>query len=239
MVSTEVPSEVRPGGGREPDLPKRSGWLGVLTFLVFAWLLVFVVPTYLTLNPAKSVIALRPGFPLHYPLLIVHVLTGTIAMVAGLVQMSARMRAKRPGVHRLSGRVYVFAVLLGAPALAALIVLRAGDLGTTTKATIVGFSLLEILWVATTVTGFVRARQRRFTDHRRMMIYSYAMTLSIAWSRIAFVIAFGIPGANLAWVADNVGWFPWVFNLVIAQLWLNRTAGRPLRGMPASVLARR
>lgn len=227
-VRTDRDRPDRPTRPKDPPgkRPRRAWWLGVLTVVVAFYLGVMVLPVYLTLNPALARIDLNANSLLHYPLLVVHVATGTIAMIAGLLQVWPKLRRKRPRAHRISGRIYVAAVVLGAPALAMLIVFRTQSDGETPTTLVVGFSMLSILWVVTTVAGFQHARQRRFADHRRLMIYSFAMTLSIMWSRFAFMVAMGIPGFDMRWIEENTGWFPWVVNLIFAQWWLNRTARR-------------
>jgi uncharacterized membrane protein len=254
--STDKPTGVRPdsegageGGGSgdsggsgtaadsHPGRPRawwRRPWLGLLTVIVLFYLAVFVLPPYLTLDPAQARIDLNEGLSWHYPVLVVHVATGSIAMLAGLLQIWPRLRRTRPRLHRVSGRVYVAVVLAGAPALAVLIVLRAQNMGDAHTSIVIGFSILTILWVWTTAGALRAARQGRYADHRRLMIYSFALTLSIMWSRFWFVAAMMIPGFEVEWVADNTGWLPWVLNLLIAQWWLNRTARRPL-DLPASV----
>ncbi|AGL18611.1 DUF2306 domain-containing protein [Actinoplanes sp. N902-109] len=230
MTSNGVAAEPgKPSKNRQP----RSPALGLLTFVVLAWLAVFVVPVYFSLDPSTARIQLRPGLSLHYPLLLVHVWCGTVAMVTGLLQMWPWLRRIHPRVHRVAGRVYVVAVVAGAPALAALIVIRSLTLGDVSPAVVVGFGVHTVLWVGVTVTGHRCARQRRWADHRRLMIYSFALTLAIIWSRIAFVGAVLIPGADMSWVSDNTGWFPWVLNVLIAHWWISRPQRRPLR-LPAA-----
>ncbi|WP_143268873.1 DUF2306 domain-containing protein [Amycolatopsis vastitatis] len=238
-ISARNPSDVRTGGddtaahrsataGPGRRRARRSPWPGVLTFLVVAWLLVFVIPAYATLDPAHARIALTPGNPFHYPLLIVHVVSGTVAMLSGCVQIWPRFRRRHPRAHRVSGRVYLAAVVVGAPALAALIFFRAENLGKEPTTVVVGFAVLTLLWAGTAVAGYAAARQRRFADHRKWMLYSFAFTLSIIWSRTAFVAALPFPRLDPRWLTENVGWFPWVLNLLIVQWWLNRTARRPV-----------
>ncbi|MEV6926526.1 DUF2306 domain-containing protein [Dactylosporangium sp. NPDC051485] len=213
----------------EPERPKRAWWMGVLWFLVGSFLLVFVLPVYLTLDPSKAHIKLDPTVPVHYPLLLLHVATGTISMVTGALQMWPWLRVKHPAWHRWSGRVYVYAVFLGAPSLAALVVIRARVAGVEDSQNILGFGLAGIVWLWTTAAGLKTGRERRWVEHRRMMIYSYAIAFSITGSRFFFVIAWGIPGFDSRWINDNAGWFFWVVNLLIAQWWLNRTQKRPLQ----------
>ncbi|GIF16475.1 DUF2306 domain-containing protein [Actinoplanes teichomyceticus] len=226
MTSNDVGGEPKK---RQNNRRPRSRGLGMLTFVVLAWLAVFVAPVYFSLDPSTARIPLRPGLSLHYPLLVVHVWSGTVAMLTGLMQMWPWLRRAHPRVHRVAGRVYVVAVVAGAPALAALIAIRSQTLGDVSTAVVVGFGVQTVLWVWVTATGYRRARQRRWADHRRLMIYSFALTLSIIWSRIAFVVAMMIPGADMRWVSENTGWFPWVLDLLIAHWWISRTQRRPLQ----------
>src|SRR5277367_2436767 len=47
-------------------------------------------------------------------LLIPHTLCGVIALLAGPVQFSSRLRERRPKFHRVLGRIYVISVFIGA-----------------------------------------------------------------------------------------------------------------------------
>lgn len=47
------------------------------------------------------------------PLLLLHVGGGVVAMVTGLFQFATRLRTTRPAIHRVPGRVYLGAVLIG------------------------------------------------------------------------------------------------------------------------------
>lgn len=230
--------ESRPGGqaepaGRAPARRRRRPWYGLLAFVVLVYLALFVAPAYLTLDPALAQVPISQSVDVHYPLVIAHVLSGTVAMLTGLVQVAPRLRRRYPRLHRVSGRIYVAAVLLGVPAIGGLVVIRTQELDGATTSNVVGFGLLAILWFLTTVGAFQAARQGRFADHRRLMIYSFALTVSIIWSRVAFGIGMAIPGFDLRWVQDNTGWLPWVINLLVVQWWLNRTAKRPL-DLPAT-----
>ncbi|WP_165436408.1 DUF2306 domain-containing protein [Amycolatopsis suaedae] len=235
-LSTGEPTRARPEPrDRGTTGRRRARWLAVLTVVVVAWLAAFVVPAYVTFDPAQARIGLTDDFPLHYPVLIVHIATGMIAMVTGCVQLSARVRRRYPVAHRITGRVYAYAILFGILSVVVLIVLRARE---TTEflgaATGVGNSVWAVLWFGTTLAGVRFARQRRWAEHRKMMIYSVALTLAIMWSRILFIGALSIPDFNLAYFFAAVAWLPWISHLLIARWWLSRTSTRPL-ALPASV----
>jgi uncharacterized membrane protein len=99
--------------------------------------------------------------------------------------------------------------------------------------------LLATLWLTFTIVGFRRARQRRFVEHRRWMIRSFALTMSIITNRVWAVIAtivllpqlattFGGNEAMMAQaIAGLAGWLGWVVTLLIAEWWLERDVVRP------------
>lgn len=246
-VVNKDPSEVRPDHGTAGaqaatvDRPARKSWLtptwlGFFSFVVVAWFAAFVLPTYIGLDPSKSRVQLRPDVWFHYPVLIIHIAASAVALFAGCLQMSTKLRRYYPRAHRISGRWYIFAgVIPGALAAAALIGINLHETPSDAGLSIsVGNSSWAVLWFASAVVGWRYARQRRYADHRRMMIYSFALTMAILWTRPFAVAAFTIPGFKLDWFIENVGWMPWVGNLLIAQWWLNRTARRPAERPAAS-----
>ncbi|NIL64889.1 DUF2306 domain-containing protein [Salinispora arenicola] len=242
MTVANKESDVRPDGGgtrtrARANPPTRRSWLtptwlGLFGFIVVAWVAAFVLPTYIGLDPAKARVALREDVWFHYPVVIVHVVTSAVALFAGCLQMSSSWRRYYPRAHRISGRMYLFAgVIPGGLSAATLIGINIqgapADAGLSIS---VGNSAWALLWVTTGVLGWRYARRRWFADHRRIMIYSFALTVAILWTRPFAVAAFTIPGFRDEWFFENVGWIPWVTNLVIAQWWLNRTARRPIGG---------
>ncbi|WP_309112006.1 DUF2306 domain-containing protein [Saccharothrix sp.] len=190
--------------------------------LVLLGFLVYSLPPYSTLDPATARTVLNEGFAAHYPLLVLHIATGTIAMLTVVLQVWPWLRARHPRVHRVSGRLYVFAGVLPS-AVIALVILPY----TAVLPGAVGAAVTAVLWLVTTAAGFVRARQRRFAEHRRWMIYSFALTASIVWGRVIGIGLGGVLGGmglDLVVVAEMAGWMGTVINLVLAQWWLARTS---------------
>lgn len=168
-------------------------------------------------------------FALHYPLLIAHVMLGSIAMVTAVAQLWPGLRRRHPALHRRTGRVYVSATV---PAAASAIVIGAATpFGPVLAASNV---VLGTLWLWFTVNGFLAARRRHFAEHRRHMIRSATLTFSIITNRIwgpVVSIAFHplqdtVFGGNeerFLWlVAGIVGWLGWVIPLGLVQWWLNK-----------------
>ncbi|WP_240546386.1 DUF2306 domain-containing protein [Paenibacillus artemisiicola] len=136
----------------------------------------FAAP-YFTFDPANSRVDIAPG-SLRFPLLIAHIAFAFAAMLAGFAQFSGRLRARRPGLHRIVGRVYVASV--GAAGLLALPL--AGYMDDFSKAT--GFLALALAWLFTAWKGWRGALRRDFDAHRIWMLRSFGITLVAVSGRL-------------------------------------------------------
>lgn len=193
--------------------------------VVVAAFLAFSLPPYLTLDPAQS--RVPSTFGLHYPLLIAHVALATVAMVLALVQIGPGIRARWPRVHRRAGRVYVAAALPAATS--GLVIGVATPFGPILAVSNV---LLASAWLWFTVNGYLAARRHRYVDHRRHMLRSATLVLSIIsnriWTPVLFVALqplqgsiFGIDDERFIWlVAGLGGWLGWTIPLLAVSWWL-------------------
>lgn len=205
----------------------RRPWIAPLALLTVGFLAVSL-PPYLGLDPSQSRVPIR--FSWHYPVLVTHIGFGSIALLAGCLQLWPWLRQHHPKVHRYSGRAYVFLGVLPA-GLASLSFAPFGSFGATQQA---GNSLLALLWLATTLAGYRMARQRRYAAHCEWMIRSFALGYSIVlnrlWQLICFLVftpeLFAGEPVDPAAMGQAVGasvWLSWVVNLLVAEWWLQRT----------------
>lgn len=196
-------------------------WIVLLALFVAAFL-VDVLHPYLTLNPAEARIVLRKDVPLHYPILIAHILFGTIALVTAVLQLWRWLRRRHPVAHRWVGRLYVFGGALPCSLMAlALDPLTNGWSGN------IGIAMQAVLWFGTTVAGYRMARQHRWLDHRRWMIYSTALALGVLWGRGTVDLYMILPTKfNVMFIFEVARWAGWMINLAIAQWWIEHTARR-------------
>ncbi|WP_410657443.1 DUF2306 domain-containing protein [Amycolatopsis sp. lyj-112] len=153
--------------------------------LVAAAFLAFSVPPYLTFDPAASRLEPPPGNDFYYPLLVAHVLFGTVAMVTACFQIWPAFRARYRRGHRITGRIYVFAGALPAGLLGLYIGWHTTAGPSVRVANLVG----STLWITVTLVGLRMARRRRFGDHRKWMSRSFALSMSIVLSRVINVVA--------------------------------------------------
>jgi uncharacterized membrane protein YozB (DUF420 family) len=199
-------------------------WVVPLT-LVALMFLTFSIPPYATLDPELSRIKPPASFPLYYPALVGHVMFASVAMLTCCLQVWPWFRQRFPAAHRRIGRIYVFAGALPA-GVCGLVLAVVTPFGPVVAASSI---VLATLWLTCTVTGFRMARQRRFADHRRWMIRSFALTFSIVTNRIwgiILAIAFGMTPDQFSdptaaqTLAGMATWLGWTLPLLVAEWWL-------------------
>ncbi len=136
----------------------------------------------------SSLPILKPSHPMHDLLysqrwmLFPHIAGGFSALILGPLQFSTRMRQRNPARHRLLGKLYVGAVSVAAPLgpMMAWHYPAFFPYSVTTNAT---------LWLITTFSAFLTARNRQFEQHRRWMARSYAMASTFVLPRVPVPIA--------------------------------------------------
>ena len=216
---------------------KRRNWPWVLLLaIVVISFISYSLPPYLSLDPARSRVSVPAYFPEYYPLLVAHVLFASVAMATSCLQVWPWFRRCHPAAHLFVGRVYVFGGVFPA-GLTGLVIGAFSPFGPMTRVSNV---LLAVLWLGCTIAGFRAARQCRFGDHRRWMIRSFALTMSIITNRLWIVVSiivlkpqlettFG--GSELAAkqaISGLSSWLGLVTALLLAQWWLERkTSVRP------------
>lgn len=202
---------------RQP--PMVALWVLVLVTLIYIW------SNYIALDRSLAKVQLPAEYPMKYPLVIAHIAFGSIALVAGSFQLWGSFRRRYPAAHRYAGRIYVFGGVL--PGAICTVVL----LGYTGGPGFVGRSALGTLWVATTGIGYYMVRRRRYAEHRRYMIYSYALTLdafSVRLLALVIPLIMGVQNLDPTIFVESVSWLGWLFNLLVAHWWIER-GRRPQR----------
>jgi uncharacterized membrane protein YozB (DUF420 family) len=198
----------------------RRPWMIPLA-LVVAGYLVYQVSPFAGLDERTAPTPPHDGFPAYYPILMVHILCGILAMVTVCLQVWPWLRAHHPAVHRGSGRVYVVAALIGG--VTGLVLVRfAPPVGQ------IGVALATLTWLVTTLTGFVMARRRKYALHRRFMLYSFAVVMNNVWGVIIVYTGMHVSAEiDFNYLIEAARWVGWVGNLMLVQWWLYRTARRP------------
>lgn len=199
----------------------RRPWMIPLV-LVVAGYLVYQVSPFAGLDEGTAPTPPHQGFPAYYPLLMVHILCGILAMTTVCLQVWPWLRLHHPAVHRASGRVYVVAALIGG-VIGLILVRFAPPVGQ------IGVSMATLTWMATTLTGYVQARRRKYVLHRRFMLYSFAVVMNNVWGVLIVYTGMHVSAKiDFNYLIEAARWVGWVGNLMLVQWWLYRTAGRPV-----------
>lgn len=179
----------------------------------------YFVPPYLTGDPKKARLPnLRKDLRWHYPVLVAHVVTGTVAMATVPFQLWPALRTNHPAIHRFLGRAYVFGGVIPSGITALVITpLASGPTGN---------GIGSVLWLSSTVAGYRAARQHNYEDHRRYMVYSFALCMQIIEGRVMLLTLPHLPKFKPSWfpkILETASWIGILLNLIAAQWWLDRS----------------
>src|SRR5258707_4511342 len=157
-----------------PSSTRSRSKMVIWTALGLTTLFVFITSEVLLITDYPMYHAYRLQVIADRHLLIPHTLCGVIALLAGPIQFSSRLRQRHLKFHRVLGRIYVISVFIGAATGVALATGRPGFPGT---------SMQAAAWVVCTTAAFLTARNRQILQHRQWMPRSYAVTLTFDSSR--------------------------------------------------------
>jgi uncharacterized membrane protein len=158
----------------------------------------------------------------HVPIqALTHMLIAPVALLLGPLQFFAGIRAKYPQAHRWSGRVYVTAcVVAGIGGLATSPYASGGPVAG------LGFGILAVLWIGTTLGAWRAAVQRQFVLHRLLMRFSYAMTFGAVTLRLQIPIGFALGFPDYSAMSVWLAYTSWVPNLIVVALYSMKEALR-------------
>jgi hypothetical protein len=173
-----------------------------------------VVPAHIYLGIDNAIRDVITRVPIQA---LTHMIVGPIALLAGPWQFFPGLRARRPAVHRWTGRTYVVACMVsGVGALFTAPFASGGPVAS------VGFTALAILWLGTTFGGWRMAVARRFELHRILMRFSYALAFGAVTLRIQIPLGFMFFGFTSyrdmsVWLAYT-SWIPNVLAVAVYTL---------------------
>jgi len=150
---------------------------------------------------------------------LIHVSCGLIAMLIGPIQFWASFRTKYIKIHRIFGRIYLIAILIGT--------ISATNLAWTSGYRIsfswaFGLQALAFAWISTTLMAYVSVMKGRIAQHKEWMIRSYVVTLGFFFFRIlnnSFFVKSIMPEFTERGV--TIIWFCWAIPLLITEIVLS------------------
>jgi Predicted membrane protein (DUF2306) len=153
------------------------------------------------------------------PLFVLHAISGTVALLAGSLQLrlATRLLRGRRHLHRRIGQAYLWAAWI--TSLSSLAVAAFFDVSIAAKAM---FATTSLLWFATTTVAFLRIRQGRVRQHREWMIRSFFLAFFFVTGSLWPPILAATP------LPQAIGYplalfLSWSLNLLAAQWWIYRT----------------
>jgi uncharacterized membrane protein len=196
-------------------------WLliGATVLGLYAW-------RYALPKPFNLVPEMRNNL-LHPREMMMHAITASIALLIGPWQLSASLRAARPGIHRWLGRIYAADVV--AAWLVSLVLAPTAAAGIVSSA---AFFFVGALWIGFTSLGVLAIRSGDVATHRRWMFRSFAL----AWApvtihlyallavvlRVTLRLILPVPSISFD-VAYPLGlWLSILTNLLVVELVLRR-----------------
>lgn len=139
-----------------------------------------------------------------------HIIFGGIALLVGWLQFNKPFRTKNINAHRTIGKIYVFSAIISG--LCAIYIATHATGGIVTS---LGFMGLGVIWLYSTISGFLAIKRKDISAHNRMMVYSYAACFSAVTLRIWMPIVIPIMGDFISGY-KTVAWLSWVPNIIVA-----------------------
>ncbi len=186
---------------------RQIGW-GVMT--VLGVLVAVYALGALALPIARSPVIVARMRAVPFPV-VVHLIGGALAITLGALQLNSRIRRNHLAVHRWLGRCYCIAVLLGGSAGLTLATMADGGLPSS-----IGFGMLGVLWIGSTVTAYICIRRRRVDLHRAWMLRSYGLTFAAVTLRLWLPLS-QVAGLPYLPSYQAIAWLCWVPNLVVVE----------------------
>ena len=148
-----------------------------------------------------------------------HLAGGLTALLIGPAQLWLGLTRQRLRLHRLLGRIYLGAAVVGISGAAYLIaqelpsdwVFAGGLLG------------LACAWSITTGMGYLAIRRRRIQQHQEWMIRSYVVACAFVFFRVFVDVlhAFGVQSPKGAQTGEELklaAWFCWSVPLLVTEV---------------------
>jgi hypothetical protein len=181
---------------------------------------VMAAAPYFRLTPEQF----RGQWPRRWWLLL-HIVTGIVALMSGPVELWLGLARRRARLHRGLGIVYLASV--GVSAVTAYHLALHTDLGWIFGAGLAG---LATAWIVTTGLAFTAIRRGLFDQHKEWMVRSYVVTTAFVSFRLLVIV---LSAANVGTPRERLAaasWFCWAIPLLITEALLQ---GRKVFGRSA------
>ena len=190
---------------------KKISWIaiGILSTLVGIYpIIYFLVDRNFGLLSSKSAALLSDN--LWNISFYGHITLGGLALLIGWLQFSGNLRLNNMTLHRTIGKTYMVSVLISGTCGIYIALYATGGI-----VSILGFFSLGIIWLSTTILGFISIKKGNVELHEKFMIMSYAACFSAVTLRVWLPILINIMGEFVP-AYRIVAWLCWVPNITVA-----------------------
>ena len=150
----------------------------------------------------------------YRPAFYVHIFSGPVVLLGGLILLSESVRRRHGGWHRWLGRVHIAVLLL--LVLPTSVLMSRHAFGGWPAG--LSFLVLAVATASCALAGVVEARRGRYGRHRRWMIRCYILICSAVALRLISGAAglVGVPSPERAYVV--AAWSSWLVPLAVYEI---------------------
>ncbi|MCE7055542.1 DUF2306 domain-containing protein [Algoriphagus sp. AGSA1] len=200
----------------KPILKKILWWIfGLLCTVVGLYpILYFILDRNFGLLQSKTAELLSN--PLWNTAFYTHIVLGGVALLIGWVQFPKAFRDRNRKLHKKIGMGYVTAAFFSSIA-----GIYIGIHATGGMASVLGFVSLGVIWLVSTMMGWLTAKKHDFDAHENWMIFSYAACFAAVTLRIWLPLLITLHHGEFIPAYRIVAWLCWVPNIALA-FWIVR-----------------
>jgi uncharacterized membrane protein len=191
--------------------------LGWIVFIFFSFTIGLYPILYLLVDMSGGFLSSKPAELLQnkiwYSAFYQHILLGAVALLVGWSQFSKRLRNKNLNTHRTLGKIYLISVALSGSAGLFIALYATGGI-----ISILGFGILAIAWLFTSLQAYLAIRKKDIDQHQYWMIRSYALCWAAVMLRLWIpLFQFGF-SMDFFFAYKIIAWLCWVPNLIVAEI---------------------
>ncbi|PYF08476.1 DUF2306 domain-containing protein [Ureibacillus chungkukjangi] len=147
----------------------------------------------------------------------IHILLAIISLITGPLGIIKALRDKSRSFHRWNGRLYVLSILLNfIPGVYVSFFATGGWIS------VIGFLILNTLWLGTTLLGFYYIKRKKVILHSQWITRSFFLSFANMMIYIIVVIAHNLMNFTYENSYTIAVWLSWSLNLLVAELMIRK-----------------
>jgi uncharacterized membrane protein YozB (DUF420 family) len=242
MTTTVAPQAT---AARGPERRRRGRpWALLVLGVACAAALIYLLTAYIPPEMARSRVPETDTFA--YVLLVAHIFTASVALIAGPLQFWPWLRRHRKA-HRWIGRAYLFAGVFPSAVISIPVSVQTPSFGVSSQ---LATGMFSVVWFGTAYAAYRAARRRRYADHRQWMIRNFALTFGKVTNTLLQAPVYLLVAAQDGSIgrgddatlithdiAGTTSWLAFVLNLLIVEWYVQRRYGSLRASRPRSAAA--